>query len=312
MREKHVGDETHLRNPRPGRHIGEIGHLQAVRGGRSGSCGRPGPVPSPARRSGRVVNTFLPPGTAPNSPSWRMNRPTRSRPTSTPARRIALPRLAGPVHREILVPDRPDLPGQHHIGQTSIRRRPGLVRVVVRRGPPATPCKWARPRKLRAVSVDELDSQRHGRSSSASLLCQAARRQRTVRGSRAVSSARRVRKTTSESRRRSSRRCFPAGFAGGGAPFDVGAAEGRVAGLGDGDAVQGGVDLAVPAARQPEALVVPGPHRDRGGPVPAGEGRLGAEPAGAGGPHDDLGGGERPASGIAKSDGANSVTSGFI
>ncbi len=42
-----------------------------------------------------------------------------------------------------------------------------------------------------------------------------------------------------------------------GASFDVGAGEGGTAGVGVGEAVQGGVDLAIPAPVEAEPLVVP-------------------------------------------------------
>ncbi len=47
---------------------------------------------------------------------------------------------------------------------------------------------------------------------------------------------------------------------------------GVAAGLGDGDAVQGGVELAVAGAGEAVARVVPGPHRERGGAGVAGVG----------------------------------------
>ena len=62
-------------------------------------------------------------------------------------------------------------------------------------------------------------------------------------------------------------------------------------GLGDGDLVQGGVDLAVARAAEAMAGVVAGGHGLRGGPVPARVGRSGAKAAGAGGLADELGGG---------------------
>lgn len=71
----------------------------------------------------------------------------------------------------------------------------------------------------------------------------------------------------------------------------------RAGGLGDRDAVQGGVDLPVPTSGQPEPGFVARPDRLRSGAVPARIGALGGEPGGAGGLADDLRGRQRAAAG---------------
>ena len=65
--------------------------------------------------------------------------------------------------------------------------------------------------------------------------------------------------------------------------------------LGDGDPVEGAVELAVAAPAQPMADLVPRPDRDRGRPGVAGEGRPRPEATDARRLADDLGSGERSA-----------------
>src|SRR5690606_29744845 len=86
------------------------------------------------------------------------------------------------------------------------------------------------------------------------------------------------------------------GLAGGHAGFDERPARASAAPLGDRDAVERGVDLAVTAAAEPELLAA-GPDRDRRGAVPAGERGLGLEPISASDLAHDLRSGERPATG---------------
>jgi hypothetical protein len=62
--------------------------------------------------------------------------------------------------------------------------------------------------------------------------------------------------------------------------------------LGNGDAMEGRIDLAVAAAAESEVSCVPRPHRDRRGSIPRGEGRLGTKSLGASSLADDLRGGE--------------------
>src|SRR5215204_1508046 len=84
-------------------------------------------------------------------------------------------------------------------------------------------------------------------------------------------------------------------------PFGyVVAALGPGAGLGDGDPVQGGVDLAVAAAVEANAGAVARAGGLGCGAVPAGVGGLGAESMSAGGLADELGGGQRAAAGDAQ------------
>lgn len=67
--------------------------------------------------------------------------------------------------------------------------------------------------------------------------------------------------------------------------------------LGDGDAVEGGVDLPVPAAGEPVVVIVARPHRDWRGAVEPGVGVLGLEPLDAGRLAKNLGGRQNAASG---------------
>src|SRR5690606_29421280 len=90
---------------------------------------------------------------------------------------------------------------------------------------------------------------------------------------------------------------FGLGVAGGHATLQVGAGVIVAADLGDGDAVDGGVDLAVAGAGEAVSLPVAGPHRQRCGAVVGGVGVLGAETAHVRGLSDDLGGGEHTNSG---------------
>jgi hypothetical protein len=71
---------------------------------------------------------------------------------------------------------------------------------------------------------------------------------------------------------------FQGGLAFGEAASVVGAAGGVVADLGDGHDVQDPVDSPVPGAGEPVAFLVAGGGFDRGGAVPRGEMRGGAEP----------------------------------
>ena len=92
------------------------------------------------------------------------------------------------------------------------------------------------------------------------------------------------------------------GFAGalafGAFAGDVVAGLGVAARAGDGDAVDGGVDLAVAAAVEPVAVGVARADRDRRDAGGAGELGLAAEALGAGDLADELGGGQRPEAGL--------------
>ena len=79
------------------------------------------------------------------------------------------------------------------------------------------------------------------------------------------------------------------------AAFDQAFGRRMPAGLGERDAVQGGVQLAVPGAAQPVPGLVRRPHRQRCGAVVAGVGVTGFESVDAGGFADDLGCGQRAA-----------------
>jgi len=81
------------------------------------------------------------------------------------------------------------------------------------------------------------------------------------------------------------------GFAAG----DEGAGVGVPVGLGERDAVEGGVELAVAGAAEAVSGPVGGPDREWGGAVVAGVGVVGSESVDAGGLAEDLGGGEGPA-----------------
>ena len=71
---------------------------------------------------------------------------------------------------------------------------------------------------------------------------------------------------------------FGLGVAGGAAAAEVGGSVGVPAELGDGDAVDGGVELPVAGSGESVSFVA-GPYRQRGGSVVPGEGVLGSEPA---------------------------------
>src|SRR3954454_9798983 len=81
---------------------------------------------------------------------------------------------------------------------------------------------------------------------------------------------------------------------------DVGLGLGVAAQAGDGDAVDGGVDLAVAAAVEAVAVGLAGADRDRGDARGAGELGVGGEPVGAGDLADELGGGQRPEARLGK------------
>ena len=69
------------------------------------------------------------------------------------------------------------------------------------------------------------------------------------------------------------------------------------AALGDGNAMDRAVELAVAAAVQPKAVVSPGARRDRGDAGVAGKARIACKALGTRGLGDELGGAERPAAG---------------
>ena len=79
---------------------------------------------------------------------------------------------------------------------------------------------------------------------------------------------------------------------------DVVAGLGVAAGAGDGDAVDGGVDLAVAAAVEAVAVGLAGADGDRRQAGGAGELGVGGEAAGAGDLADELGRGQRPEAGL--------------
>jgi hypothetical protein len=76
--------------------------------------------------------------------------------------------------------------------------------------------------------------------------------------------------------------CFAVGHAFGSFAGDVGAGLGVAARAGDGDAVDGGVDLAVAAAVEAVAVGLAGADRDRCDAAGAGELGVGGEALGAG------------------------------
>ena len=75
---------------------------------------------------------------------------------------------------------------------------------------------------------------------------------------------------------------FFVGVAVGGSPVKEAARWGVVAGLGEGDAVDGSVELAVAGSAEAVPVGVGGPHRQRGGAVVAGVCVPGVEPFDAG------------------------------
>src|SRR5690606_4565105 len=81
------------------------------------------------------------------------------------------------------------------------------------------------------------------------------------------------------------------------AAFEVGLGVVVDAELGDGDAVDGGVELTVSGAGETELLPIAGPDRQVCGAVVAGVGVLALGPADIGGLGDDLGGGQRAGAG---------------
>jgi hypothetical protein len=87
---------------------------------------------------------------------------------------------------------------------------------------------------------------------------------------------------------------FAVGLAFGGLAGDVVAGLGVAAGPGDGDAVNGGVDLSVAAAIEAIAVGAPGADRDWCQAGGAGELRVGREPIGSDNLADELGRGQRP------------------
>ena len=91
---------------------------------------------------------------------------------------------------------------------------------------------------------------------------------------------------------------FAGGLAFGAFAGDVVAGFGVAAGAGDGDAVDGGVDLAVAAAVEAVAVGVAGADRDRGQAGGAGELGVGGEAVGAGDLADELGRGQWPEAGL--------------
>ena len=88
------------------------------------------------------------------------------------------------------------------------------------------------------------------------------------------------------------------GLAFGAFAGDVVLGLGVAARAGDGDAVDGGVDLAVAAAVEAVAVGLAGADRDRGEAGGAGELGVGGEAVGAGDLADELGRGQRPEAGL--------------
>jgi hypothetical protein len=88
---------------------------------------------------------------------------------------------------------------------------------------------------------------------------------------------------------------FLAGLAFGDLALEVGAGVGVMGGAGDGDDVQGAVELAVAAAVQAVAAAGPGGGGDRCRAGLAGEAGVGGEALGAGGAADQRGGDQRAA-----------------
>src|SRR3954451_23727756 len=92
--------------------------------------------------------------------------------------------------------------------------------------------------------------------------------------------------------------CFAGGLAFGAFAVEVGAGLGVAAGASDGDAVDGGVDLAVAAAVEAVAVGLARADRDRRQTGGAREFGVGGEAAGAGDLADELGGGQWPEAGL--------------
>ena len=88
------------------------------------------------------------------------------------------------------------------------------------------------------------------------------------------------------------------GFAFGGFASDVGLSLGVAASAGDGDAMDRRVELAVAAAVEAVAVGLAGADRDRCESGGAGELGVAGKAAGAGDLADELGGGQRPESGL--------------
>ena len=91
---------------------------------------------------------------------------------------------------------------------------------------------------------------------------------------------------------------FKPGFGLSGFAVQVGAGGGVAGGAGDGDDVDGAVELAVAAAVQPVAVGVAGAGGDRGGAGVTGKAGVAAESLGAGGVADDDRGGDGAAAGL--------------
>ena len=106
-----VDDEAHVGDPGPGRHEGQVGDPQLVRGGRGELPLRPGPGAAPATGSGRVVRTRLV-RRAPSMPAGAHQPGDLVAADVEPGPAGGLPQLAGPVDAVVVLPQRHQLRGQ--------------------------------------------------------------------------------------------------------------------------------------------------------------------------------------------------------
>lgn len=166
-----VDDETRVSGPGPGGHHGQIAHPQPIRGlgGEVASDEIAGPG-----LSGAGAGAALPPLAGRAAQAGGAHQPRRlvsADLMAGPARRQ--PQLARPIHPEIRPPQLLERRGHRRVAARPRRRGPGLGAVVGRRGDRQLTPDRLDP-ELFAVSVDERDHHRRGRSSSAAKKAEAA------------------------------------------------------------------------------------------------------------------------------------------